>query len=159
LERNLSYSELIAQAGLRPSRTFLGMERSEANDTESELLLLPIDEPVVRIERVRSADGQPVIYSVDSIPERYVKGRPDRDLKGSLYELFKRIGCTIAHGEATLAPVLADAKLAECLQVDVGSPLLRIFQVDYTTAGEAVMFSREWHVPGVFELSLLRRSP
>jgi len=37
-------------------------------------------------------------------------------------------------------------------------PLLMIRQVDYTTAGTAVMFSREWHVPGIFEISLLRRS-
>ena len=85
-------------------------------------------------------------------------GVTDEGFGGSLYELFERMGYEVAYGEATLAPVLADEQLAEHLQVDAGSPLLRIVQVDYTTVGDAIMFSREWHVPGVFELSLLRRA-
>jgi len=48
--------------------------------------------------------------------------------------------------------------MAERLQVGIGSPLLRIVQVDHATLGEAIAYSREWHVPGAFELSLLRRA-
>lgn len=158
LERNLSYTKLIQDAGLRPSRQTLGLEFTGAIDLEADALGVPAEEPVVRIERVRSADARPVIYSMDTIPARYVRGVAEGSFEGSLYDLFAQLGYAVSHGEATLAPVLADSRLADLLGVDSGSPLMRIFQVDRTTAGEAVMFSREWHVPGVFELSLLRRA-
>ncbi|GBE22965.1 HTH-type transcriptional repressor YvoA [bacterium BMS3Bbin01] len=157
LGHNLSYTRLIQQAGLRPNRRVLGLERTKAGQEEATALGIGEAE-VVRIERIRSADDRPVIYSVDTIPETYVPGVTDEGFGGSLYELFERMGYEVAYGEATLAPVLADEQLAEHLQVDAGSPLLRIVQVDYTTVGDAIMFSREWHVPGVFELSLLRRA-
>ena len=105
-----------------------------------------------------SADDRPAIHSIDTIPARYLVGVADEDLAGSLYDLFERLGHTVAHGEATLEPVLADPHRGETLGVGVGSPLLHLTQVDYTTAGEPVMLSRQWHVPGVFEVSLLRRA-
>jgi hypothetical protein len=30
-------------------------------------------------------------------------------------------------------------------------------QVDFADSGEAAMLSSEWHVPGIFELSVYRR--
>lgn len=158
LERNLSYSKLIEHAGLRPGRELLGLERASVTEQEAKALSLKSEEQVVRIERVRSADDRPVIYSVDTIPERYVRNVPDAAFGGSLYELFERVGYTVSHGEATLAPVLADERLADVLHVAIGAPLMQIVQLDITTAGEVIMFSREWHVPGIFELSLLRRA-
>ncbi|CAN5875962.1 GntR family transcriptional regulator [soil metagenome] len=158
LERNLSYTKLISQAGLVPSRRVLGLERMAIDDEEAKALGTGIGVDGVRIERVRSADSRPVIYSIDVIPSHFVRDVPDETFAGSLYELFRSIGHTVAHGDATLAPVVADPTLAEILEVDRNSPLLMIRQVDHTAAGEAVMYSREWHVPGVFELSLLRRA-
>lgn len=158
LERNLSYTRLIQYAGLRPSRHVLGLERVPVTEEDAKALGVGKGERAVRIERVRFANDRPVIYSVDTIPERYVRGTPDDSFGESLYELIEKIGYTVSHGEATLAPVLADERLAGLLQVDVGAPLMRIYQVDRTTSGEAIMFSREWHVPGIFELSLLRRA-
>jgi len=157
LERNLSYSRLIEQAGFRPARQVLGLNRTNAGEEEAAALGIG-DAKVVRIERIRSADDRPVIYSVDTIPEKYVLDVADDAFGGSLYELMERMGYKVAYGEAILAPVLADERVAKYLQVGVGSPLLRIVQVDYTISGEAIAFSQEWHVPGAFELSLLSRA-
>lgn len=158
LERNLSYSRLIEQAGLRPGRKVLAVTVEEADEQVAKALGVPPGEPMTSIERVRSADERPVIHSIDVVPSRYLTEVDDKQLSGSFYALLERLGHTVAHGEATLEPVLADVYRSQVLQVEEGAPLLRISQVDYTTAGDAVMFSREWHVPGVFELSLLRRA-
>jgi DNA-binding GntR family transcriptional regulator len=42
--------------------------------------------------------------------------------------------------------------------VRVGSPLQEIEQVDFDELGRPVMFSSEWHVPDIFELSVNRMS-
>jgi GntR family transcriptional regulator len=128
------------------------------DEEEAKALGAGVGEEAVSIERVRSADRDPVIYSIDVIPARYTQQTPDEGFEGSLYELLESLGHTVAHGDATLAPVIADERIAGILEVEPGSALLMIRQVDHTTAGTAVMFSREWHVPGIFEISLLRRS-
>ncbi len=157
LERNLSYSRLIEEAGFKPGRKVLTLDEDQPSEEETRRLALDATARVVRIERVRSADDRPVIYSIDAVPASLVAGTTRSDLGGSLYSLFASIGSPVAHGEATLAPTLADEEHREALGVEVGQPLLHIAQVDYTSAGDPVMYSREWHVPGIFELTLLRR--
>lgn len=158
LERNLSYTELISEAGFEVGCRLLDVTTGLPDAEEAERLRIDREEKVVRLERVHSADGRPAIHSTAVIPHRIVGGL-DRDaLSGSLFNLFADLGHQVAHGEATLVPVLATDRHTEALAIDPGEPLLQITQVDYTTDGDVVMFSHEWHVPGIFELTLLRRT-
>jgi GntR family transcriptional regulator len=48
--------------------------------------------------------------------------------------------------------------LAGLLEVRRGTALQRIDEIDFTGDGTPVMLSSEWHVPGIFELRVNRRS-
>ncbi|MBW3618820.1 MAG: GntR family transcriptional regulator [Actinobacteria bacterium] len=157
LEQNLSYTAMIREAGMRPSRRLVQLERDGASEHEAAFLQIGAHDEVVRVRRVRYADESPVISSIDTIPAAILGDVDDSAFGGSLYNMLESAGNKVSHAEATVLPVIADADLADILSVDIGSPLLHISQVDWVAGGHAVMFSREWHVPGVFELSLLRR--
>lgn len=157
LERNLSYTELISQAGFQVACTLLEVQPGIPTAEEAERLRINVSESVLRLERVHSADGRPVIYSTAVIPQHIVEDVDEQGLSGSLFALFDELGYPVAQGEAILVPVLAGPRHSEVLGIDEGKPLLQITQVDYSTVGDVVMFSREWHVPGVFELTLVRR--
>lgn len=159
LERNLSYTRLIEDAGMRFSRRLLAVTRDTATAREADQLGIAADAAVVRVERVRLADDRPAIHSRDTLPEALVAGIDDDAFGRSLYDLLDSVGHTVTAGEATLLPVLAEPPHDEVLDVAAGSPLLHIGQTDSTAAGVAVMRSLEWHVPGIFELTLLRRAP
>jgi DNA-binding GntR family transcriptional regulator len=60
--------------------------------------------------------------------------------------------------EAVLTPIIAGRQLSRQLKVKVGSALQQIVEVDYTKGGQPIVFSTEWHVPGVFELRVHRRA-
>lgn len=157
LERNLSYSTMIEEAGMRPTRRLISVDRGQASDEDANRLGIESGDPVIRVERVRHADEHPVISSVDTLPSEMLGDVSDEALAGSLYDLLQARGHKIAHAEATLLPVVANAQQAAILGVTPRSPLLHIAQVDWLTDGRAAMYSREWHVPGVFQLTLLRR--
>src|SRR5882757_9218330 len=57
---------------------------------------------------------------------------------------------------AVLTPLVANTRLAGLLGVSRGAPLQGIEETDYSEAGDPVMRSSEWHVPGVFELRVNR---
>jgi DNA-binding GntR family transcriptional regulator len=157
LDATLSYTHMIAQAGMKPGMQVLAIETCLATDEEVHELQLEPDELVRRLVRLRTADGRPVIYSVDIVPERFIVGVTNKRFNRSLYDLLVSIDEPVVSANAVLLPVIADRHLSSLLNVKAGSPLLKIDEVDFNKNGLPIVLSTEWHVPGVFELRVNRR--
>ncbi len=158
LNANLSYTAMIREAGLEPGRKLLRRLVRKATGDEAGALAIAAGEPVLFVERIRTADGRPVVYSTDRIPTALLGDAADGAIGSSLYELLAGVRREVCSALATLRPVIADERLAHLLDVHVGSPLQRIEQVHFDELGRPVMLSSEWHVPDVFELSVNRMS-
>ena len=159
LDVNFSYTAYLESLGVRATRRVLGISRRPAGKVVAERLHVASNEPVVEVRRVRTADERPAIYSIDVLPGDIARDAGDDAFGGSLYAFLDRVGHPVAHGEAILAPAVADETLATVLDVAPGTLLLRVEQVDVDINGRKVMLSREWHVPSVIELRCFRRGP
>jgi GntR family transcriptional regulator len=157
LDVTLSYTKMIADAGMKPAIQVLSVETRPATLEEARDLGLEEREDVRSLERLRTADDRPVIYSLDVMPSRLVDEVTDRKFERSLYEVLKKAGRQVVSASAVLLPVTADKHLAAVLDIDVGSALQQITEIDFQRSGEAVLYSTEWHVPGIFELRVNRR--
>ncbi len=159
LDTTLSYTAMIRDAGMTPGETVLSRTERQATLQEADRLRVDPGAPLLFIQRVRTADGVPAVYSEDRIPAAALAGLARVPPTTSLYVLLGQAGLAIHHALATVRPVIADSRLARLLSVPRGSALQYIDQVDFTAGGQAAMLSSEWHVPGVFELSVYRRPP
>jgi DNA-binding GntR family transcriptional regulator len=157
LETTVSYTGLIRASGHEPAETVLSQGIREPVEVERDLLGLADGESLIEVERVRLADRRPVIYSRDRIPVLLLSDYSGQALDSSLYAILAGAGHPVASASAQLIPTVANAKLARLLEVNRGTPLLHIDQVDYDERGSAVMLSHEWHVPDAFELIVNRR--
>ncbi|HEV3267133.1 MAG TPA: GntR family transcriptional regulator [Acidimicrobiales bacterium] len=157
LNVTLSYTHMIADAGMKPGMEVLSVTSGPAKSDEISALELEAGDNVRRLERLRTADDRAVIYSIDTLPERYVSRVTEKRFNRSLYDLLTKIGHQVVSANAVLLPVTASKRLASLLDVRVGSALQQIREVDYTKEGRPILLSTEWHVPGVFELSVNRR--
>jgi DNA-binding GntR family transcriptional regulator len=164
LDTNLSYLEMISAAGMEPGLTVLSTEVRGPDPDETKRLRLREEDLLLTVERIRTADGRPVVYSRDRIPCALLSmGESDNArralrLDASLYRLLASVGAGVRSAAATLLPVLADEELARLLAVAAGTPLQHIDQTDYDDTGRPVMVSSEWHVPDVLPLRLNRRA-
>lgn len=160
LDTNFSYTEFLEGSGLQAGKHVLGARMTAADATIAEALDVPPGSTVAEIRRIRTADRQPVIYSVDYLPSDIIDSVDQRDrFRGSVYRVLADLGHSIDHAEAVLEPVVADRELARILDVAQGTPLQHLRQVDFDTTGRPVMYSLEWHVPSVVELRVYRRGP
>lgn len=159
LDTTVSYTAMIRQAGFEPTEQMLSKVLREATEEEVERLGIGSTASVVAVERVRLADGRPVIASLDRIPVALLPGDALDHLDASLYVMLEWAGAQVRFATARLVPVLATTRLAKLLDVSRNSPLLHIEQVDVAADGQPVMFSSEWHVPDAFELVVNRRAP
>lgn len=163
LDANFGVTDAIRMAGMRPGfeqgRTWFEPAPSE----EAERLGLEPGEEVGVVERVRTADGRPVVLSRDVMPAALLEGRRDvlrRMVKGSVYEAMERqLGVAIHHGVASFAPARADRRVARLLRVRPGTLVLYLRQVDYDEDGRAVLSSHEHHLADAFEFTVVRRGP
>ena len=158
LDTTVSYTAMIRDAGHTPGETVISKAVRTPTEHECEMLALTGEDRVHEVERVRLADDRPVIYSRDRIPAALLKGIAEDALDSSLYVILETAGHPVFRASAELLPTLADERLSELLEVECGTPLLHIDQVDYDARGRAVMLSLEWHVADAFELIVNRRA-
>jgi DNA-binding GntR family transcriptional regulator len=156
LDMSVSYLSMIREAGMEPGLVVLDQSERDATDEEADALRVPIGEPLLRVERIRTADGRPVVYSVDRLPRAYTPSG-DKPLDASLYRVLEASGHGVHGASSRLRPVISDQRLSELLEVEPGTPLLRIDQVDLDGDGHPVMISAEWHVADAFEMHINRR--
>jgi GntR family transcriptional regulator len=160
LDVNFGVTESIRAAGYRPGTAEATVRTEPAGAAEAAALDLQEGDPVVVLERVRTADGRRVVASRDVAPAAVVPARAVDELgDGSLYDLLERLGHPVHHGVVTLEPVAADRAIAKRLRVRPGSLLLYLRQVDYDESGLPVLLADEYHLAEGFEFSVVRRGP
>lgn len=159
LEANLSISDMIRDMGMTPA----------TSDVEVSLELPPqevgiaLGEPglgqALVVRRVRTADGEPAVFSTDYLP--VVPGLPlDRSsYTGSVYEMLAAFhGTPVTSGHARLQAGAASPDLAAKLGISAGDLTLVLSQVHGLADGTTVMFSYVHLRNDVFSV-FVRRGP
>jgi GntR family transcriptional regulator len=163
LDVNFGVTDAIRAAGMRAGIEGGRHWTEPAGASEAERLGIDPAEDVLVVERIRTADGKPVVMSRDVLPQRTVEGRPELAesmLTESIYAVLEReLGIVIYYGVASFRPVQADRTLAARLAVPRESLLLYLWQVDYAETGEPMLSSHEYHLADAFDFSVVRRGP
>jgi GntR family transcriptional regulator len=136
------FVEVMLLLGRRPDARVLSVSTAAAPAGVAARLRLSEAEPVVRIERIRLADGQPISFDLTYLPGRLGKKVVGEDLR--IYPIFSlledQVGIVLDRAEYYLEAHAADRRVARGLEVDTGAPLLVIertvfdadqFSVDY----------------------------
>ena len=163
LDVNFGVTDAIRAAGMTAGIAHARTWVEPASAGEAALLELEPGQDVVVIERVRTAEGKPVVLSRDLFPSRLLAGHDQvvaEMLERSIYEVLERdLGIVISHGVARFRPVRADHAVAGRLGVPRGELLLYLWQVDYAQDGTPVVSSHEFHLADAFDFTVVRRGP
>jgi GntR family transcriptional regulator len=139
-----SFSREMRARGLVPATVVLSAAEQPADDAVSYALRIRPGQPVIRVERLRTADGTPMAYEVGHYPSVLFPGLLQREL-GSLYDVFaSEYGVVVSSGEQTVRAESADAHRAQVLGIAKRAPLLVQERVTY--AGDrAIEMSTSWY--------------
>ncbi|MCP2321914.1 GntR family transcriptional regulator [Hamadaea flava] len=122
-----SFSDDMRSRGLLPgSRLRIAEDVPAGADIGFALGLSP-SASVVHIERVRTADGEPMCLEHTYLTGSVVPGLLDEPLGGSLYEVLReRYRITLVRAEQTIRATVLDQATAELLAVPAFSPALLV---------------------------------
>ncbi len=98
--------------------------------------------PVERIERLRTADGEPLILERLFLPASLAVGLTRETLeRAGIYDAIERLhGLPVTHAHETIRPIVLERRVARLLEVSEGSPAFRVER--QTWSGERPI---EWH--------------
>ncbi len=140
-----STTNILEAAGKRVDTRVLSFSKELASARLAEQLDIAENDLVVHFERVRLADGVPMVLERISIPQAICPNLVEADVKASVYRvLADRYGLKVTAAHQALRAALADDRLASTLDVAVGFPLMRVAGVSYTDSGAPVEVEESW---------------
>jgi GntR family transcriptional regulator len=127
--------------GLRPGSRILSCTEEPATAVVAGELGVPSGAPVVRLERVRLSEGEPIAHQLSYLSAARFPGLSERiGPDQSLYQLLSdRYGVVRGRGgRQTVESIVAEGMEAELLGVRPGAPLLRMAGSTVDLGGQAV---------------------
>jgi GntR family transcriptional regulator len=141
--RLTSFSEEMRAKGLTPSSRVLDSRVISADQALAEALQVVPGAPVLRLERLRLGNGEPIGIQVAHVPIDRYPGLDAVDFSvASLYaEMERRSGLPVEEAEETYIVGQADPQVASELSIAVGSPVLVVERRAWS-GGVVVEFTR-----------------
>ncbi len=150
---------MIERHGYRAGASETEVSVEHADSALARHLNIPPGSSIVRVERIRTADGEPVVLSRNKFPQALLAEPPRRDqLDGSLLEFLEgRGGIRVIQAVTTLRPVNADAQLARRMGVRRGTAFLLFEQVHYAADNRPCLYCEDYYRNDTFRFRIVRR--
>ena len=100
-----SFTEIMKSQGKEPSSQVISYRKTIPSLQEVDKLGIDKTETIIRMERVRYADGIPVVYEVASIPEKFIKNFNREEVTSHFFQTLERHGYKI---ESRIRPSMRD---------------------------------------------------
>lgn len=152
LNQDNGFTAQVLRSGSSVSNQWLLRSCIKAPSEVAKALELASGSIVVKLRRLRLMDGNPVSLETTYIPTRFL---PDpEELEHSLYSLWKSRGIVPEGRHFLLKAVASSDENASLLNVQSGTPLLRIVQTSRNAQGEVLEFSETLCRSDVYEFEV-----
>jgi GntR family transcriptional regulator len=140
----MSHTEGMRERGILPSSKLIDVRRIPAGLDVGHQLELSATDEVLRIERLRLADGDPIAIEVLFLnADRFDGITAALSDNASLYQLLSSTyGVELASAEETIEAVVAESREAGLLKCATGTPLLMLSRLTLDTSGQPTEFVR-----------------
>jgi GntR family transcriptional regulator len=154
----VSFTRKAKQAGKRPSTNVLVFQKVLAASLPAEILAalqLAGDDPVFYMERLRLADGAPVIHERRWVPAALCPALTRRDLRGSIYTFWtERLGLAIAGADQLIRAINIRAPQSALLGVRSGTAGFLLIATGCLADGRPLWSERTTYRGDVYEFHL-----
>ncbi|WP_078547016.1 GntR family transcriptional regulator [Litchfieldia alkalitelluris] len=157
IEQLNSVTDMILQAGMTPGTIFLSSIVGHASDEDIKRFSCEKQDQVVMIERVRTANGEPVIYCIDKIPHDIFSDHFSHQEESLLDYIHKKTGRKITYAVTHIEPLGYHDKISPILNCEPETALLVLKQMHYDENDEPVLYSLNYFKSDKFDFHVVRK--
>jgi GntR family transcriptional regulator len=134
------------------------LEQRQATKEECDLLALEPGCTVISVSRVILAEGRPVAYLVDILPDDVLS--PDevqQGFSGSVLDLLlERGNPKLVNSHCEIAAVAANSTISRALHIQRGDAILKFSSRLFALDGRVIDYSYSYFLPGYFKFHVVR---
>ncbi|TMC20034.1 MAG: GntR family transcriptional regulator [Chloroflexi bacterium] len=155
-----SFTDELKRRGLKPGGMLFVSELVRGSQVVREQLRLTDEEQVVRLERLRTGNDEPIAYEVNYLPypramSLYQRAREAGD--GSLYQLMATEGLVPSIAEHSFKGDKPTEREAELLRIDPSEPGMRLSCIAFDDTGAPIEYTEAFYPSSRFEFRLTLR--
>ncbi|WP_423801711.1 GntR family transcriptional regulator [Neobacillus sp. SAB-20_R2A] len=157
IEQLSSVTDMIKQAGMKPGTIFLRSSTQSPSEEDIRRFSCSADEEMVVIERVRTANGEPVVYCIDKVPAHILPETFSHGEESIFNILGDEANRRITYAVAQIEPIGYHEKISPILECDPETALLVLKQMHFDEQDEPVLFSVNYFKADKFSFHVLRK--
>jgi GntR family transcriptional regulator len=157
IEQLSSVTDMITRGGMKPGTIFLSSTKQEPTDDDIRRFSCSKDDEIVIIERVRTANGEPVVYCVDKILNQVLPSNFSHQEESLFEHLNNTAGKDITYAVTHLEPLGYHEKVSPTLECDPETALLVLKQVHFDQNDEAILYSVNYFKADKFDFHVIRK--
>jgi GntR family transcriptional regulator len=147
--------ENLVSMGLRTTVKVLSVQRLPAPHEVAMALQLPDGELVQKAQRVRYTKEGPLSHITTWVPERIASGFGRKELmQKPILMLLEESGVKVGRAQQSISAKLADASMAQHLDIAVGSALLAVNRLIYDTDDKPIQWLHGLYRPDRYEYQM-----
>ncbi|MGD6803082.1 GntR family transcriptional regulator [Rossellomorea vietnamensis] len=157
IEQLNSVTNMIKHAGMEPGTIFLSSSFQGATDEDLRRFSLEQEEELVMVERVRTANGEPVVYCVDKMPSSVYPRRFTTDVNSLFQVLEQEENKRITYAVTQIEPVGYHERISPILNCEPESALLVLKQMHFDENDHPILYSVNYFRSDKFSFQVLRK--
>lgn len=157
IEQLSSVTDMIQQAGLKPGTIFLSSSTQRATEEDIRRFSCSPGDDIVVMERVRTANGEPVVYCIDKVPQKILPETFSHGEESIFHILEEEANRRITYAVAQIEPIGYHEKISPILQCEPETALLVLKQMHFDEMDEPILYSVNFFKADKFSFRVLRK--
>lgn len=158
IEQLSSVSSMIRSAGMEPGTIYLSSMQSLSTEEDIKRFQCKEVQSIISMERVRTANGEPVVYCVDKVPKNYLPNDFLIREEGSIFTALEESGeIRVSHAIAFIDPVGYHEVASPTLNCEPETSLLVLKQLHYDENDRVVLYSKNYFRADKFSFHVVRK--
>lgn len=158
IEQLTSVSDMIRQAGMEPGAIYLSTSETLSSEEDIKRFHCTADDTVITIERVRTANGEPVVYCIDKVPSDYLPADFLGRKESSIFTAIEESGdIHISYAVTFIDPTGYHEDASPILECEPETALLVLKQLHYDEDDRLVLYSKNYFRADKFSFHVVRK--
>ena len=158
IEQLTSVSDMIRQVGMEPGVIYLSTSEAPPSEDDLKRFHFGADETVITIERVRTANGEPVVYCIDQVPSSFLPADFLGRKESSIFSAIEESGdVRISYAVTFIDPVGYHDQASPILECNPETALLELKQLHYDEDDRVVLYSKNYFRADKFSFHVVRK--
>ncbi|AYC29294.1 GntR family transcriptional regulator [Paenisporosarcina cavernae] len=158
IEQLASVSAMIRQGGMEPGTIYLSSSEALPSEEDRNRFQCGEDESVIEIQRVRTANGEPVVYCIDKVPQKLLPADFLSRKEGSIFAAIEESGeIHVSYAVTFIDPIGYHEVASPILECEPETSLLVLKQLHYDDNDQVVLYSKNYFRADKFSFHVVRK--